>query len=188
MTSAIKVPLALKLKISLGSLGYLFTKLPNVLIALFVALLMLGILLWSFNLDLLRYALFEGSFSFSAKVMFLLNGYASIFTNIDLWPALAMVVLSILFGINTTVFIYLVRRTAKLADSGKGVVASVLGLIGAGCAVCGTGILGPVLAGVGAGASVSLAMWVGIAAQLAGIILLAYSIFGLSIRAASLRE
>jgi hypothetical protein len=187
-TSKVQVPLALKLQISFKSLGYLLSKPSNILVSSLLALLMLGVLLWSFNVDLLIFIFLKSPLSLGEKILFLFNGYASLFTNLDAWPAVMMVLLSVLFGINGAIFIYLVRRTAKLADSGKGIAASVLGLVGAGCGVCGTGILGPVLAGLGAGASASLSMWLGLSAQILGIILLKYSIFGLSVRAASLRE
>jgi hypothetical protein len=186
--SELKVPFNLRLQISIKSLGYLLSRPLNLFTVLLLMFLMLGILLWSFNLDLLRFVFFESTLGVSEKLQFLLGGYASLFTNLDALPALTMVVLSLLFGINGMIFAYLVKRTAKLSADGKGIVASVLGLIGAGCAVCGTGIIGPVLAGVGATASAGLTYWIGIWVQLLGIGLLAYSIFGLSIRAASLKE
>lgn len=179
------IPLGLKLQVSRNGLKAVLWQPKYLVLAASVATLVLGVLLWLFNIELLLTIWQSTSISLIDKLLFMPKGYASIFTNFDSPQALTMFLIAVLTGINATLAIYIYNVAKKLSDSGKGVGAVVAGIIGSGCAVCGTGILGPIFATFGGTISSGLSGVIGLAANFLAITLLAYSIFGLGIQAAN---
>ncbi|MEF8800795.1 MAG: hypothetical protein V5A38_13725 [Halolamina sp.] len=71
--------------------------------------------------------------------------------------AVVLLSISVLVGVNIAMLVYHVRTHDLGAREGTGSAAGVaLGIVGAGCAACGSAILGGVLTLVGAGAALTL--------------------------------
>lgn len=179
------IPFRLKWQVSQTGIKGVFRRPGYLTLAVLVAVLVMGVLLWLFNIGLLITIWQSGSITLYDKLLFIPQGYASLFTNFDSPAAASVVLVSTLAGINAALAIYIYRSARKITGSGKGAGAVLAGVIGSGCAVCGTGILGPIFAAFGATISASLSGIIGLVANIAAIALLAYSIFGLSIQAAN---
>lgn len=156
--------------------------------AAFVAtsVLSMGVVLWSLNIGLLGYVLFDAPLSLLQKMRFLVDIYGSIATNYASGQAMTITLFSILFGLNITVLIYVFRRgqreVLRSKQSGGSMFFAVLG---GGCAACGTALIGPLLGTLGASASSALVADIGVAAMALAIILTLYSLFGLGQKAAT---
>lgn len=175
-----KLPLKLKAKITLRAMIHVL-KNPKYFIIGFISIfIMSGAIIWSLNLDLLRYILFEAPMSLYDKISFFSYTYESLFTTFDSAQSLGIVVLSVLFGINTAMFIYVIKRQGlKSVPKKSGGLAMTMAILGGGCVACGTSLLAPLLATFGAtsGAFVrdlgAILMWTGSA-------LTVYSIYKLA--------
>jgi len=119
---------------------------------------------------------------FATKLQLILALYGSITTNFTLFSALYTLLATVLFAVNATLFIYYVRRAQK---SSKGIqkaqVSSVSGLVagllGIGCAACGSVILSTVAISFGGASILALLPLHGGEFALIGIVLLSYSIY-----------
>lgn len=172
--------LALKAKTSLRSVFRVLGTPSYALLATAIALVVMWLFLWLFNLDLLFSVLGSPNLDWGEKVSFALAGFQSVFTNFDAPQAITLGIFSILSGINLSVLIYVLRHGhITAAAGGSNFVAATAALIGSGCAVCGGSILGPLAAIFGASLSATAARAIGTAANLGGIVLLLYSIYGL---------
>jgi hypothetical protein len=176
-----------KLKLSLRSTLQVI-RLPEYLsVAILTSFFMAGLIIWSLNLDLLAYIFFQAPIDLFEKIRFFLNGYTSIVTNITNAQSSGIALFSILFGVNTALIIYVLRRRGLKAipkKSGSG--AFVLAIISGGCFACGTSLLAPLLATLGA-TSGSFVRSLGTLFNWLGSILLAYSIYKLSHIAATIQ-
>ena len=183
----LKVAFRLKVKLSLKSLRSVILTPAYTLLAVLASFVALGVLVWITNLGLLWSVVVHSSLGIGGKVDFILDGYKSLFTNFEVLPALTILVFVILFGINLALLAFVAKGSIKTAAAGssKSIVGIVAGVIGAGCAACGTSILAPVLSGVGASASITLTGLIGLAANILGIGLLLFSIYRLGINAAT---
>lgn len=178
----------LKLKVSYLSVGRILLAPPYAALAAVAALVILGFLLWVFNLNLLAYIFTNPNISFGGKLAFFFNGYSGIFTNFDSAGAATLLLFSVLIGVNTAAAVYVSRSRIASAGAGRaGAGSLVAAVVGAGCAACGTGILGPLLGAVGAAGSVALAKTVGVSANALGILFVLYGLYGLGSQAASIR-
>lgn len=96
--------------------------------------------------------------------------------------------LSELFAFNLVLLVYVLRqKAAKLREGGRGAAGIFAGIIGAGCAACGTSLLTPFLTGIGASGSLGLTEVIGTVANIVAIALICYSIFRLGLVAAALK-
>lgn len=92
--------------------------------------------------------------------------------------ALVLVSVSVLVGINVAMLVYHVREHELGAREGTGSAAGVaLGIVGAGCAACGSAILGGVLTLVGAGAALTLLPLHGLEFALLALVAVLLSLF-----------
>lgn len=179
--------LALKIKTSFGSVLRILALPAYAVLATIIALVVMWLFLWLFNLPLLFSTLTSGALDWAAKLNFALAGFQSIFTNFDAPQAATLGVFSVLSGINIAALIYVLRHGQVTgAAGGSNFVAATAALIGSGCAVCGGSVLGPLAAILGASLSAASTRLIGTFANLAGIILLVYSIYGLGKTAANL--
>jgi hypothetical protein len=183
------IPLRLRLRAASRGVG-LVLKRPRWLVMMVAASgVVIGVMLWIFNLNLLAYIWLESGLPLGDKVMFVFQGYGGLVTNFDSAAAATLLTFGLLMGVNVAMLGFVLSgkgRQQAGQGGGKSGVALVAGTIGAGCAACGTGILGPALAAVGASGSISLARTVGVLANLAGIGLVTYSIFGLGQQAVAI--
>lgn len=156
-------------------------------LALTWAFLTLGILLWVFNLNLLGYIFSNTTLSIGEKILFVLQGYASVFTNFDSLGAATLLVFSILLGINFALLLFVLRAAGASVkrESGKGGLSLAAAILGAGCAACGTSILAPLLTAAGATSTITLVRTIGVLANTVGIGLVLFSIYGLGKQAAT---
>lgn len=180
----VKVPLSLQLKISLKGLGYVFANPVYTGLAVLVAFMSLGVVVWWQNWRLLFDFVSMSSISVSNKFRFFFDGYGGIFTNFEgltTWP---VIVISVLMGATIALLVSVGVARASAARGGGAVLAAVFGV---GCAACGTSILAPVLASVGVGTSLTFLQSLGLLANFIAILLLTYSIFRLGLEVSRLR-
>lgn len=178
-----QVPLSLKLRTSGANVVGVLTKPGYALLAITMTFLLISIIVWSLNYQLVSYVLFQLPLSVAQKIQFFAYGYQSLFTAFDSLLSMSVILISILFGINIALLTYAVRhRAATFGSAGTGGVAAVLGVLSSGCAACGTSLLGPLLATLGA-TSISMVHTVGAAFNIIGSLLLLYSIYKLGLQA-----
>lgn len=179
-------PLSTRAVISLRGVAGVLRYPRYALVFIAMSALSLGLVLWSLNIGLLGYVLFEAPLSLLQKLGFLLDIYGSIATNYASGQAMTITLFSILFGLNITVLLYVSRRgqreVLRSKQSGGSMFFAVLG---GGCAACGTALIGPLLGTFGASVSSAAIADIGIAALAFAIILTLYSLFGLGQKAAT---
>jgi hypothetical protein len=186
-----KPPLKLRAKVVSNGLASVFSYPSYLLIAFISALVGLGTALWSLNLELLSFVLFESGVDTGLKIEFFFSIYQSLFSEVGSLQSLLLAIFGVLFGINIAVLIFVLKRRLKQQKSMKGGGGSMFGLvlatIGGGCAACGTSILAPLFATLGI-TSLPFIRNLGLAAATLGIVIIFYSLVKLSEQAASLRE
>lgn len=138
---------------------------------------------WLPNLKLVTHIIASGSIAFGAKLTLLLNLLGSIETNFTLFSAIAMIVIAIFFGVNMALIIYFIKKKGA-ALGGGGFLASAggigSGIIGIGCAACGSFVLSAILPVVGAVGVIALLPLKGKEFSILSIGLLFISIFMMS--------
>lgn len=176
-----KAGIKVKLRVAARNLGGIFSSPVNIILALIFAGIMLSIIVWWVNIDLVLYVVFDAPISFGAKVQFMAYVYQSLFTSFSGPLAVSVLVLSVLFGANTLLLIRAIqRRSANAKAMQASGTAAVLGLLSGGCAACGTSLVAPLLASVGA-TSAAAAHQAGLAFNILGSVLLLYSIYRLAL-------
>src|SRR3990167_8633658 len=96
----------LKLEVSVGAVAKVLTKPAYAALALVVAAITLAIVLWTFNISLLRFVLFESGLPVWERLSFLAGTYGAIATNFESGLAITLVLFSLLFGINMAALVY----------------------------------------------------------------------------------
>ena len=123
------------------------------LLALILTILLFVFSVWLPNLGLIRDVVFSNNFTFLNKIIFLWNSLGAITTEFSAPSATLLVVISVLFGLNISLTVYYFKRRVTLQKAGGMSIAGMIaGLIGLGCASCGSVILSTFL-GVGATAA-----------------------------------
>ncbi len=177
----------LKIKISFGAAAKVLKRPAYSLLTLFAAFIILGILLWMFNLNLLAYIFSNSNISIEDKIIFFFQSYASVFTNFDSAAASTLLAFAILLGINIAVMVFVLRSIGGSIkqEGGKSGLSLLAAVLGAGCAACGTSLLTPILLAAGATTTIGIVQAIGVLANLAGIGLVLFSIYTLGSRAAT---
>ncbi len=136
-----------------------FSRTSSIALALVLAALAFAFAVWFPNIGLIAEVFSTSSAPFAAKLKVATSLLLGIGTNFSLLSAGYTIAIAILFGINVAMIVYLVRRSRGnvgkgnvLAGSG-GVVSGVLGL---GCAACGSFLLTAALSSFGAAGAVAL--------------------------------
>lgn len=133
--------------------------------------------LWLPNKDLLGYVLASGNLNVVEKIGFLIKlvvGWQSIF---DRFSGLLLLLLAALAGINFTLLVYYLKQRIKTDRSaGLGFIGTLVGLLGIGCASCGSVILSSVFGLAAASGFLGILPWHGLEFALIGIALLLLSI------------
>lgn len=175
----IKVPLSIRFRNSFGGLKKTFSNIRYILLALVFSFFITGFLVWSLNLDLLRFTIIESGFALSDKLRILWDVQTGIYTAYSNMQATGIILFGLLFGINFALIVKAMRSNSlKKIPKKSGSVSLILAVISGGCVACGTSILAPLLATLGATASVTinelsnLLNWI-------SIILITYSIYKL---------
>ena len=124
-----------------------------IVLALILSTLVFVFSVWLPNWELIRNVVFSSNTAFFDKITFLWNSLGAITTNFSGSSATLLVVISVLFGLNISLTVYYFKRRITFQKAGGMSVAGMLvGLIGIGCASCGSVILATFL-GVGAAAA-----------------------------------
>ncbi|MCB9818367.1 hypothetical protein H6787_02670 [Candidatus Nomurabacteria bacterium] len=165
-------------------LGTVFANPVYVSTAIFIAWAVFTFAVLLPNIQLIGVVLFSDTASALEKANFLFSLYGSIGTNFTLVSASSTVVIAILFGINVTLLLYYIRKVrdavSNLRSTGAaGISGLISGVLGIGCAACGTFVLTSVLALIGAGALVTYLPFKGVEFGFIGIGLLLYSTYSL---------
>ena len=129
-------------------------------LALAGVLAMLAFLLavWFPNLALIAEVFSGRDVQLAAKLGFALSLLGGIATNFNLFSAGYTIAITVLFGVSTAMIAWLLRQKRVVAAGqnlaiGSGAVAS--GVVGIGCAACGSLILGTVLPSLGAAGAIA---------------------------------
>lgn len=129
-------------------------------IAVLVSVLASSLIIWSLNLELVSYILIDAPITIVSKLQFFIETYKDIFITYSSVNATGILVLSVLFGSNTAMLIYVLRNHNERKKTLRASRASNAGLLAAiisgGCIVCGTSLLAPFALMFGATSSIYL--------------------------------
>jgi hypothetical protein len=118
----------------------------------------------------------QSPIDFGAKLSFWGSMYGALFTNFTLFSALSTLAIAYLFGVNSALLAYYIRRrqteVSNTSGHSAGVLGMVSGIFGIGCAACGSVIIPSFLILVGAGGLLALLPFHGAEFGLLGVILL----------------
>ncbi len=157
-----------------------FHKLPYILIAFVTSILVLLFAIWLPNISLIVKIMNHPGLSLYEKFHFPISLLGSITTNFSIFSASYTIIIAILFGISLALIIFLLRH--KLRDIKKngittGFLGIISGIIGIGCAPCGTLLLTTVLSLFGASWIISFLPLAGGEFGILAIFLLGLSIY-----------
>lgn len=159
-------------RLVLGMPGY-------AVLALFLALTALSLFVFSRQLSLLRFVLSSG-LPLEARVTILSNQYPFLGPGYEATTGVAVLVVAGLTGVNLAVVTYHVREHGLSRGSGTSAVGVFLGLLGAGCAACGTAILAGLLSLVGAAGLVTALPLEGLELSGLAVVVLLLSLYWLA--------
>lgn len=135
---------------------------------------------WLSNLKLILVVVTSPIATLSDKLSILVSLLGSIQTNFSAFSASYTIVIAILFGINIAMIVYYIRQRRKFLQK-SGMVASfgglVSGMLGIGCAACGTFVLGPLLSLISVGGLIAFFPFGGQEFGVLGVGILSFSIF-----------
>ena len=116
-----------------------------------VALLTFAFAVWLPNIRLLFSLVTDPTVPVSVKISFPIRLFESIATNFTTLSASYTIAIALLAGINVALFVYYVKRQRQLAQGSLAVgsVGIVSGILGMGCAACGSLILTSLLGTAG---------------------------------------
>lgn len=162
----------------------IFTRPAYALIASMVGVTVFSVAVWLPNLKLIGTVITSSTATTIEKVQLLMSLYGGITTNFTLVSALYTILIAILFGVYSALFVYYIRTMqAKSNDavsvSALGVGGVVSGFFGIGCAACGTFILTSLLTFGGASTFLTLLPLGGQEFGFLGVGLLTYAVYSL---------
>lgn len=124
------------------ALAMLLKKPSYVIIAGAVAFLIMVIAVLLPNREFVRFVVFHDTFSFGTKVNLLWVSLGALKTNFTMHARVTVIVSALLSGINIALLVFHMRRRAlSLAATGTTSIGTVIGLLGVGCAACGSVLL-----------------------------------------------
>ena len=145
-----------------------------------VAFLVFAFAVWLPNIRLIFSIITNSTIPVSLKLTLPIHLLESITTNFSTLSALYTIVIAILFGMNIAMLLFFLRR--KIADVERsGIAAGFLGItsgiLGMGCAACGSFILTSVLSLIGASSILAFLPLKGEKFGIIGVILLSASLY-----------
>lgn len=141
----------------------------------------LNIFVVSQNLNLFFSVVVSGNLPLASRLGVVIGLYPIIGTAFTLVESIFLLGVASLFGINLSMLTYQFREHGVSAREGSGSVAGmVLGVLGAGCAACGTAILAGILSLVGAAGVATLLPLEGMEFLLLAFVLLVLSVYWLA--------
>jgi hypothetical protein len=136
-----------------------FSRMRYVALALFVGAGTFAFAVWLPNFGLIYHTLQDADAPWILRVQLPVNLLGSIQTNFSLFSATYTIAISILFGMYVAMAVYYFSRRASVFQSGGaalGVGGVVSGILGIGCAACGSVIATGALSFLGASGAVAL--------------------------------
>ncbi|MBI4114394.1 MAG: hypothetical protein HY445_00960 [Candidatus Niyogibacteria bacterium] len=138
---------------------------------------------WLPNIGLISDVFTHSSASLGDKLRLAITLLGSIRTNFSFLSATYTILIALLFGINITMIAYYLKQRIGMADRGGffvGLGGMASGVLGIGCAACGSFILTAMLSFIGASGSLALLPFNGGEFGFLSIVLLSASIFLIS--------
>lgn len=130
------------INISLQALKTVFKNPSYTLIALVIATTILIFAIWLPNLGFVLDVIQSSTYSIGSKFNILWSSLGAFKTNFTLETQVLTVTVALLTGMNMAVLVfYLKKRTALERSVGTSTLGTVVGLLGVGCASCGSVIL-----------------------------------------------
>jgi len=164
-------------------LKHVFGDFRYLILGLAFAAVVFVIALWLPNFRLVWQIAASTSVPLATKIEILAGLVGSIATNFTLFSALSLVVIALLSGANVAIAVYRMKLRrqiiGQMRQPGLGMSLGGLGsgLLGVGCAACGTFVLGPVLSLAGVGGILTLLPFSGQEFAVLGIFLLGLSLY-----------
>lgn len=162
------------------ALQEVFRKPTYAFIALLTSVVVFVFAVWFPNISLIVKIMGHPGVSFSQKLDLPISLLGSISTNFTLLSASYTIAIAILFGVNLAMVIYFLRRRInEVTKSGvaTGFFGIMSGVVGMGCAACGSLLLSSILSLFGATWILSFLPLAGGEFGILGVILLTISIF-----------
>lgn len=127
-----------------------FSRPAYVILAVIIFFVVLTVAVWLPNISFLSHTATSETFTLPQKIGIISSTFAGIQTNFTPLSRTLTVLVAFFFAINVSFFIFYILRAATLSrEAGIGTSGFLLGLIGIGCASCGSVILSGIF-GVGA--------------------------------------
>jgi len=137
------------------------------------------------NFSLIKNLFKDADLSLGDKINLPISLLGSITTNFNFFSASYTIIISVLLGINVAILVFFLRRRVKEVKETSmttGALGMISGIIGIGCAACGSLIITSVLSIFGAGWLVTYLPFAGAEFGILGILLLGFSIYTTSKR------
>ena len=141
----------------------------------------LTIIVFMPHVAMLRSLAVSNSFTIATKAQTIVGLYASLWTNFDFVSSLTIITLSLLFEVNLVLITWLfrVKKSASLKSLFSSGSGTLFGLLGVGCAACGSIALSSLLPFITASGLIAFLPLDGVELQLMAIALLSYSCYRL---------
>ena len=132
----------------LQALQKVFRKPVYALLALIISAVVFAFAVWLPNLSLIVKIMGHPGITFSQKLSLPASLLGSIVTNFTLLSATYTILIAILFGMNVAMIVYFLKRRIDAvlqAELGTGFLGITSGVLGMGCAACGSFLLTSIL-------------------------------------------
>ncbi|KKQ34303.1 MAG: hypothetical protein US51_C0044G0009 [Microgenomates group bacterium GW2011_GWA2_37_6] len=126
----------------LFAFNQVFSKPKYIALSITAFIFLLSFSIWLPNLNFLHHIVISDTFSSSQKIGIISSVFGSIQTNFSPFSRAITLTVVVLFSINISLFVYFILRAAKLSkEAGISTSGFIFGMIGVGCATCGSVIL-----------------------------------------------
>ncbi len=162
------------------ALQKVFSKATYVFTALVASAVMFAFAAWLPNVRLIAAVVSSADASFSQKLGIPISLLGSIATNFTVLSASYTIAIALLFGVNIAMVVYFLRRKiSEVKQTGitTGFLGIASGVLGMGCAACGSFLLTSGLSLVGASGILAFLPFAGVEFGIIGVILLSASIY-----------
>ena len=162
------------------ALQKMFQKPAYAILALVLSAVMFAFTAWLPNIRLIASVAGSPDASFSQKLGIPLSLLGSITTNFTLLSAMYTIAITVLFGVSMAMMVYFLRRKISKVKQGgiaTGFLGVASGVVGVGCAACGSFLLTSGLTLVGASSILAYLPLSGGEFGILGVILLSVSIY-----------
>ena len=132
----------------LQALQKVFRKSTYTILALIISAVVFAFAVWLPNLSLIVKIMGHPGMTFSQKLSLPASLLGSIVTNFTLLSATYTILIAILFGMNVAMIVYFLKRRiddVRQAGLGTGFLGITSGVLGMGCAACGSFLLTSIL-------------------------------------------